>query len=121
VAFPILIAEDMEQAAVDHVVEALAPVFEGQGIFDQESDQQPRSVAFRLALRIASSLKSMRVTSHSRPAKNNLIGYVDEGFLRLADVPGRLACIGPLEGAAVGDHGGSPDGQAVAILSSRAR
>jgi hypothetical protein len=34
----VLVAEDMEQAAVDHVVEPLGPVLERQGVFDQERD-----------------------------------------------------------------------------------
>jgi hypothetical protein len=38
VAQPILVAEDMEQAPVDHGVEALAPVLQRQGVFDQEGD-----------------------------------------------------------------------------------
>jgi hypothetical protein len=32
----VFVAEDMEQAAVDHVVEPLRPVLEGQGVHDQE-------------------------------------------------------------------------------------
>src|SRR6266446_5866339 len=40
IAFPVLIGKNVEQARVDHVVEALRPVLERHGVLHQEGDVQ---------------------------------------------------------------------------------
>ena len=134
VAPPVLVAEDVEQAAVDHVVEPLGPVLQRQGVHDQKRGRHaplgclPLRPLDRLVEEVdardlaASAGEEEGVVAGAatgvEDGAGDPVGHVDERLLRPADVPGRLAGVERLEGAAVGDHGGSPDGQAVAILSS---
>src|SRR5579871_3596478 len=48
VAAAVPIAEDVEQATVDHVVEPLGPIFERQSVFDEKHDLQTSLRSFAL-------------------------------------------------------------------------
>src|SRR5579883_3475701 len=118
VFLPVLVRENVEQAAIDHIVEPLAPVLERQGIFDEERDGRAafgclllRPLDGQLEKINARDLPASTGKEQSRIAgsatgvedgSGDLVGPVEEGFLRLADVPRGLAGVKVLEGAAIG-------------------
>jgi hypothetical protein len=117
VTLPVLVGEDVEQAAVDHVVKHFGEVLEGQSIHDQEGGRQaplgrlaPRSgdrlfeeVDARDLVAPAGEEEGVLVgaTARIEDEAGDLVGHVEERLLRPAGVPGRLPGVGALEGGPV--------------------
>jgi hypothetical protein len=108
----------VEEAAVYHVVEALGPILQRRGVFDREGglhaplgclapgpvDRILDEVDAR-DLASPSGQEQRRVAGAAAGVEDrggDAAGHIDEGVLRAADVPGRLAGVGALKGGAVG-------------------
>src|SRR5262249_12064166 len=118
VAGAVVIAEHMEQAAVDHVVEPLGPALERQGVLDQEGRLYAslRSLPLRPLDGHVEEVDSRdlapspgeeqgrvsRAATGVEDRAGDPVGHAEEGLLRFADVPGRLSGVHGLKGAAVG-------------------
>ena len=124
----------MEQAAVDDVVEALAPVLERQGIFDEEDNGEPPFGCLAFGpldglfeevdagdSKPSTGKEQSRVTRSATGVEDGAadpVGRVDEGLLRLADVQRRLACVQGFKGRPVG-YGGHEIGPLRFVVASR--
>src|SRR5262249_38822363 len=109
VLFPVFVGEDVKQAAVNHVVKPFRPTFEVRGILEQKCSGQTLVGCFSpgslnrffqkvdASYFVTSACEKQGVVASAAASiedrTGNLVGHVDERFLRLANVPGGLAGI----------------------------
>ncbi len=113
-----IIGKNVKEAAVDHVVESLAPVVQGRGVLDEEVHGKAAlgGLAFCPPDRFFEKIDAgdlvaaageeqsrvARATTRVEDRARDLVRYVDEWFLRLADVPRGLAGIEIFKSRAIG-------------------